>query len=299
MAGGAARRGLEAKARAYRGAIQGAPLRLAKDPILAAMPPSASSHAMEPSAAARPSFTTAGFRRGYALAQPMAIGVFAYAVTFGLLASDAGLSALEAVFMSALVYSGTAQVATVGALGSGIAAIIAGVVTVVMLNARYMLYGAALRPWLGQATATHAYASLYFLGDGNWILSMKAHADGESDAAFVLGSGLAMFLPWVGGTLLGCLAGGWMANPKLLALDFLLTAFCAAMAAGLFKSRSDLGPAAAALAVALLVNAVAPSGWTIVLAGLTGAAVAYWRHVPGGSEPESGEPGIGEPGNGA
>jgi predicted branched-subunit amino acid permease len=37
-------------------------------------------------------FTAAGFRRGYAQAQPLAIGVFAYAVTFGMLASDAGLS---------------------------------------------------------------------------------------------------------------------------------------------------------------------------------------------------------------
>lgn len=222
-------------------------------------------------------FTTAGFRRGYAHSQPMAVGVFAYAVTFGLLASDAGLSVLEAMFMSALVYSGSAQVATVAAVTSG-AAIVAGVVTVLMLNARYMLYGAALRPWLGQASTREAYSSLYFLGDGNWILSMKAHADGENDAAYVLGSGVAMFLPWVGGTLIGAVAGGWMGNPKLLALDFLLTAFCAAMAVGLYKSRADFLPAFAALAVALLANAVAPSGWTIVVAGLTGAAVAYWRH---------------------
>lgn len=226
---------------------------------------------------AEAAFTAAGFRRGYTSAQPMAVGVFAYAVTFGLLASDAGLSVLEAMFMSALVYSGTAQVATVGTLATG-AAIVAGVVTVVMLNARYMLYGAALRPWLGQASARHAYSSLYFLGDGNWILSMKAHADGEADAGYVLGSGVGMFLPWVGGTLIGSVAGSWMANPKLLALDFLLTAFCTAMAVGLFKTRADFWPAAAALAVALVANAVAPSGWTIVAAGLTGAAVAYWRH---------------------
>jgi 4-azaleucine resistance transporter AzlC len=238
---------------------------------------------------AETAFTAAGFRRGYANAQPMAIGVFAYAVTFGLLASDAGLSVLEAMVMSALVYSGSAQVATVGALTPG-AAIVAGVVTVVMLNARYMLYGAALRPWLGQASVRDAYSSLYFLGDGNWILSMKAHADGEGDAAFVLGSGVAMFLPWVGGTLLGSIAGGWMANPKLLALDFLLTAFCAAMAVGLFKSRGDFWPAAVALAVAFAANAVAPSGWTIVLAGLTGAAVAYWRHEDRGSSEDQGTP---------
>jgi hypothetical protein len=50
------------------------------------------------------------------------------------------------------------------------------------------------------------------------------------------------------------------------------------MAVGLFKSRADLWPAGAALGVALVANAVAPSGWTIVAAGLTGAVVAWWRH---------------------
>jgi predicted branched-subunit amino acid permease len=60
-----------------------------------------------------------------------------------------------------------------------------------------------------------AYSSLYFLGDGNWVLSMKAHANGESDAAFVLGSGVAMFVPWVGGTLLGSIANEWVADPKV------------------------------------------------------------------------------------
>lgn len=223
------------------------------------------------------SFTAAGLRRGFVSAQPLAVGVFAWGVTFGLLARDAGLSMLEAALMSATVYSGTAQVATVGGLATG-AGILASVVTVLMLNARYVLYGAALRPWLGQVSASRAYATLYVLGDGNWLLSMKAYADGESDAAFVAGSGLAMFVPWVAGTLLGSLAGDFIAHPEYLALDFLLVAFCAAMAVDLFKSRADLWPAGAALLVALAVNWLAPSGWTIVIAGLAGATIAYVRY---------------------
>lgn len=222
-------------------------------------------------------FSAAGLRRGWADAMPMAVGVGAYALTFGLLASDAGLSALEAIVMSTLVYSGSAQVATVGSLAAGLS-LLAAAATVLMLNARYMLYGAALRPWLGRASVPQAYGSLYFLGDGNWLLSMKAHAEGENDAAYVFGSGIAMFLPWIGGTLLGSLVGQWVAEPRLLALDFLLVAFCAAMAVGLYKSRSDLWPAGAALAVALAADFIAPSGWTIVAAGLAGAAIAYWRH---------------------
>lgn len=222
-------------------------------------------------------FSSAGIRRGFVRAQGLAVGVFGYALAFGLLASDAGLSVFEAVLMSATVYSGSAQVATVGGLATG-AGILASVVTVLMLNARYLLYGASLRPWLGTASPGQAYASLYFLGDGNWLLSMKARADGETDTGFVFSSGVAMFLPWVGGTLLGCLAGNWIAQPKLLALDFLLVAFCMAMAVDMFKPRAGLWPAAAALATALLLDFLAPSGWTIVVTGIVGAAVGYARY---------------------
>lgn len=224
-------------------------------------------------------FGPAGFRRGFVQAQPLALGVLAYALTFGLLASDAGLSLLEAALMSTAVYSGSAQVATISgfAANTGMAA---AVTTVLMLNARYVLYGAALRPWLGQARPAQAYASLFVLGDGNWVLAMKAHAAGENDAGYVLGSGLAMFLPWVGGTLAGALAGNWIADPRRFGLDFLLLAFCTAMAAGLFRSRAACWPAAAALAVGLGAHWIAPSGWTIVATGLAGAAVAYWRWQP-------------------
>lgn len=222
-------------------------------------------------------FTGAGFRRGFASAQPLAIGVFAYAVTFGLLARDAGLSVIEAALMSASVYSGSAQIAATSGLAAG-AGILASVGTVLILNARYLLYGAALRPWLGQVPATQAYASLYVLGDGNWVLSMNAHAHGEDDAAFVFGSGSAMFLPWVGGTLIGSLAGNLIADPRLLALDFLLVAFCAAMAMDLFKSRADLWPAGIALMIALLADWLGLGGWSIVAAGMGGAAIAYARH---------------------
>lgn len=234
------------------------------------------------------SFTYAGFRRGVIAAQALTIGVVVYGVTFGLLARGANLSTLEAMLMSATVYSGTAQSAMVSALAAG-ASVGASVVTIVMLNARYMLYGAALRPWLGRTTPLQAYSSLYFLGDGNWLLSMRMHAQGERDAAFVLGSGMAMFFPWVGGTFVGSVAAAWMANPATLGLDFLLVAFCAALGLGMFKPRrADLWTAGVALVVALALDRIAPSGWTVVVAGIAGAVAAYVCWQPKGEAPDAG-----------
>jgi predicted branched-subunit amino acid permease len=151
------------------------------------------------------------------------------------------------------------------------------VVTILMLNARYLLYGAALRPWLGQASTAQTYSSLYLLGDGNWVLSMKAHADGETDAGFIFGSGIAAFLPWVAGTLIGSIANEWVADPHVFGLDFLLVAFCTALAAGLLKSRHDLLPAGAAVLAAVAVDRFASTGWTIVAAGLAAGLAAFLR----------------------
>ena len=222
-------------------------------------------------------FTRDGVVRGFVAAQPLAVGVLVYGLTFGLLAFGSGLSIGDSVLMSATVYSGSAQTAAVGALATG-AGLLATVSTVLLLNARYLLYGATLRPWLGQATPLHAYTTLYFLGDGNWLLSMKAHEEGERDAGFVFGSGAAMFVPWVGGTAAGAAIGKWIPSPAALGLDFLLVAFCAAMMIGMGRAKSSLWPGLGALVAALLADRFAAAGWAIVAAGLVGAVIAWLLH---------------------
>jgi predicted branched-subunit amino acid permease len=229
-------------------------------------------------------YTTAGFWRGMRQGVVLAPGVAAYGVAFGVLAVQAGLLVEQAVAMSVLIYSGSAQLATVNAIAAlppgaslNIGAVVA---TILLLNARYLLFGAALRPWLGSAPALPTYASLFVMGDGNWMLSMNAYAGGERDGGFLLGSGASMFLPWVGGTVVGFSAGGLLGNPTALGLDFLLIAFAMAMAVAMVKRRSDLAAAGIAAVVALAVDQVAPPGWAVVAAGLAGALVALLRPEP-------------------
>ncbi|QCI64347.1 AzlC family ABC transporter permease [Phreatobacter stygius] len=229
-------------------------------------------------------FTGAGFLHGARAAQALCAGVFVYGVAFGLVAQQVGLSLIEAGLMSAVVYSGSAQLAAASALGGrgagGAVAVSAIAATILVMNARYILYGAALRPWLGKLPAFPAYATLFFLGDGNWLLSMKEHAAGGRDAAYVLGSGLAMFVAWLAGTILGQTAGLIVPDPSRLGLDFLLVAFAAAMGVGMFKGKGDLAALAAAAATAIVVNLVASTGWAIVAAGIAGAITAAIRFAP-------------------
>lgn len=228
-------------------------------------------------------FTPKGVWRGFIIGQPLTLGTLTYGIAFGLLAGEIGLSALEAVLMSAAVYSGSAQLAALTMMqdaspwtNAGLSAMAA---TIIIVNARYFLYGATLRPWLGQATPVQAYSTLFILGDGNWILSTRAHQGGEHDAGFILGSGLAMFLGWVIGTLLGSLLGVLLSNPALLGLDFLLVSFCAAASVAMFGGQRDIVVLIAAAACSLLVSTLASGGWPIIAAGVAGAVVAYVRQL--------------------
>ena len=222
-------------------------------------------------------FTLAGIRRGYVRATPLALSTIVYGFTFGVLAAEAKLSTLEAVLMSAVVYSGSAQLAALQ--GWSLEKLLLPLMaTILVVNARYMLYGATLRPWLGGLPASRVYPSLFLMGDHNWALAMSAHAEGEDDAGFLFGSGLAMFVPWTLGTLIGHLGGAAVADPARFGLDFMLVALAAGMAIAFWRGRVSLMPGLVALAVALALHRFVSAGWVVVAAGLAGGAVAFVTH---------------------
>lgn len=222
-------------------------------------------------------FTRAGMRRGVVAVQPLAFGVFVYGVTFGLLAAGAGHGVVRALLMSAGIYSGTAQIVAIGTLATG-TGLFATVGAVALLNARYVLYGAALNPWLRGVGRGRVAASLFLLGDGNWVVAMRARTEGERDAGFILGSGLAMYVAWLAGTLVGGTLGDLVPDPRTLGLDFLLVGFCAAMGIGIARLRglrASAGTIVAALAAAVAADRYAGPGWPVLAAGVAGMAAAW------------------------
>lgn len=208
---------------------------------------------------------------------PFLPGIFVYGAAFGMLAREAGLAVWQATLMSLVVFSGSAQLATLLLLGAG-ASLLVIMATIMIVNARYVLYGAALRPWLGPLPAGKAYTALFFMGDGNWVFSLKAHAEGENDAGYLMGAGLIMAAPWLLGTIAGGALGGLIGSPAVLGLDFFLVAFCVALGAGMVHDRADLLIIAAAAVVALAAHVFLPGGWSAALAGIAGGVVAWVRN---------------------
>lgn len=221
-------------------------------------------------------FSLSGVRSGFTEGTPIALGVAGYGVVFGVLARQAGLSVAEAALMSATVLAGAAQVITIELWDTPIPAL-AVIGTTFVVNLRYALMGAALRPWFSQLSPMKAYGSVFFTADENWALTMGELQSGSRKGAYLLGSGLAIWVFWVLSTVVGAVAGSGISNPATYGLDFVLTAVFIAIAVGLWDGRADLGPWLTAFAVAVLGAALLPGRWYILLGGLAGCLVEVAR----------------------
>ena len=147
-------------------------------------------------------FTRKGFWAGTREILPLAVGVFAYGLVFGVLARQAGLSLIEMLLMSGLVNAGSSQFVAL-ALWQIPLPVAAIIFTTFVVNLRYMLMGVSLRPWFSHLPTFKMYGPLFFMGDENWALMIRAFETGQRDAAFLLGSGLPLFSAWLSGTAIG------------------------------------------------------------------------------------------------
>ncbi|WP_324663544.1 AzlC family ABC transporter permease [Haloarcula sediminis] len=221
-------------------------------------------------------FTLSGVRSGFTEGTPIALGVAGYGVVFGVLARQAGLSVAEAALMSATVLAGAAQVITIELWDTPIP-VLAVIGTTFVVNLRYALMGAALRPWFSQLSPAKAYGSVFFTADENWALTMGELRSGSRKGAYLLGSGLAIWVFWVLSTVVGAVAGSVVSDPATYGLDFVLTAVFVAIAVGLWDGTADFGPWATAFAVAVLGAEFLPGRWYILLGGLAGCLVEVVR----------------------
>jgi 4-azaleucine resistance transporter AzlC len=222
-------------------------------------------------------FSIAGVREGCVKCLPIAIGVGGYGIVFGVLARQTGLSITEAALMSATVLAGAAQLIAVN-LWTDPLPVFTIIVTTTVVNLRYVLMGAALRPWFSQLSPLEAYGSVFFTADENWALTMGEFKSGNKRGAFLLGSGLILWTFWIIATVIGAAAGGIINDPAQYGLDFVLTAVFIAIAIDLWEGKSNLLPWAMALCVAIFAAHYLPGRWYILLGGIVGSLVEVLRY---------------------
>jgi 4-azaleucine resistance transporter AzlC len=232
--------------------------------------------ASEATAPTEVTFDWEGIRVGFLTCVPVALGVAGYGIAFGVLAARAGLSPAEVALMSATVLAGASQIVAVE-LWADPVPVATIVLAVFAVNLRYSLMGAALRPWFRHLSASRAFGSLFFMADENWALTMRELTSGSRRGAFLLGSGLAIWVFWVVSSVLGVAVGGVVEDPASLGLDFVLVATFVALAVELWDGSSTALPWAVALVTALLTEQFLGGQWHVIAGGVAAAVAEVIR----------------------
>jgi predicted branched-subunit amino acid permease len=193
----------------------------------------------------------------------MSIAATAFGVVYGLAARGAGFSLVDAMAMSLIVFAGASQFAAVGFVAQGMPWI-AIVGLTFLLNARHVLYSAALAPWLQRTPRPERAAMAHVLTDESFALSL-AHFGriGRADVPGYWVAAAFIWLPWQVATVAGWLGGQLVPDPAAMG----------ALAVAVVTGRRELAAAAGGVIVGVAVALLTSTSIGIVAGGLVGPAI--------------------------
>lgn len=188
-----------------------------------------------------------------------------YAISFGALASAAGLNLWQAVLLSCLLFSGGSQFALVGVIASGGTGA-AAVTTSTLLGLRNGFYGLQVSRLLA-VTGWRTLLAAHLTIDESTAVAV-AQPDRARTRVGFWWTGLSVFVFWNLMTVVGALLGNALGDPRTWGLDAAASgAFIALLWPRLTTARTRI-TAVAAAAIALLATPHAPAGTPILIAAL-------------------------------
>lgn len=204
---------------------------------------------------------------------PVAVSIASYGLVWGVLAGQAGLSPLEVLLMSGIVYAGSSQFVAIDMWSPTSLPIASIVVATAVINLRMLLMTATLRPQFEHLPRWRAVLAMFLVSDEVWAMTMAERAKGGGGPAFMLGCGVLAWIAWVGSTLAGRMLGAIIDDPAAYGLDFAFTATFLALLLSMWKGRGDLVPWLAGGAIAIGVSIIVPGTWYIIAGGLGGSFI--------------------------
>ena len=176
--------------------------------------------------------------------------------------------------MSLIAFAGAAQFATIGYLVAGISWPVIALLTF-LLNARHVLYSAALAPWFAGRPVGERAVAAQLLTDESFALS-TAHFRrlGRFDGFGYWYAAIACTLiPWNLATLAGVTIGAAIVDPARLGIDVIFPAAMAGLAVLLVSGRRELVAAIAGAAIGIAVTLGVSTTVGVIAGGVLGPFV--------------------------
>jgi predicted branched-subunit amino acid permease len=203
---------------------------------------------------------------------PVAVSLVPFAAVIGVTISQASLVPIWVGMLAGpLIYGGSAQLAalTLADTGAGLLTVLG---TVLVINARLVMYGAAIEPRFRGQPAWFRWLAPHFLVDQTYTLaSERPELSGHAFRRYWGTVGVALGIVWVGTMYLAVGLGPFV--PTDSPLTFAATAVFVALLVPRLRQRAARRPAAIA-AVATLVASPLPHGLGLLVGALAGVLPA-------------------------
>ena len=225
-------------------------------------------------------FSLAGVQIGAWQALPVLPGMIAFGMIVGAAAAEKGFHFIDSFLMNLFVFAGLSQLVAMEVWPQQItvASLLALALVTATVNARLMLMGASLRPWLGPLPLLQTYPTLHLLTDPGWLIAMRYHAQGGRDGGILLGGGLVMMATWLMSSSTGFLLSSAITDPRRYALDLVMPVFFATMLVPLWRGKRRAIAWIVAGVVALLFERFVGGFWYIVAGAVAGSITGGLLH---------------------
>jgi 4-azaleucine resistance transporter AzlC len=199
-----------------------------------------------------------------------------YGISFGALATTAGLDVWQTQVLSLLMFSGGSQFAFIGVLAAGgPAAVGAAVVSAWLLGVRNGFYAVTMNPILRLTGWRRVVGAQLTIDESTGVATSQESLPDQRKGFWI--TGISVFIFWNLLTLLGALLGDALGDPKVWGLDAAAAAAFLGLLWPRLKERQSLAVAALAFLVAVVTTPALPAGVPVMLAGLVAVVVGLFN----------------------
>ncbi|MEA3375327.1 MAG: AzlC family ABC transporter permease [Chloroflexota bacterium] len=211
------------------------------------------------------------FGRGLLATLPLAPGVIAFGLLYGMMARQLGFNPWGAWAMSLIVHAGSAQFTALSMWQASGAIPI--VLTTLVVNLRHLLMGASIAPYLRGLPSTWKVLLALWMSDESYALAIAEYRRGAGGRCYFLGANVGIYLAWSSSGLLGALLGAAIPDPRRIGLDLVFPLAFLGLLSTLLEDRVGVGVALASGALAVAGMFLLPGKWYVIVAGLLGSAL--------------------------
>lgn len=204
---------------------------------------------------------------------PIAFGYVPMGIGYAVLAIGAGLTPLQTVSMSVLVYAGAGQIIAATMLAQG-ASLFAIVLTNFVVNLRYFVMNTCVYNQVEESNTGLNILSAHLCVDESFAVFVL---DKESSIWFYIGLALCAWLSWI----LGAVIGVYLSDiiPTIVANSFNISLY-ALFVAILVPTIKDNYRIGIIVAITAILNCtlqfILGSNWTLIVSTLIGALIGMY-----------------------